>query len=211
MCVFFRFRNTELGQSLPAYDFPNGFFHFFLIKKNVKSFECVVVWSKATIVQGNGVHFKLRHVFLGKNPGDLTGPVVPEIEKNQGIVFFKSPYRNPGFIHTYQRFYEFICDTLFITLFYSVGSIGKRHSLAMDYQIIPGFYPVPSFVPVHGIITSDHTGDFSRGGIHVFLQFFNISLAAERIGVPSVHKAMYIDFGQTVLRSNVQKRKKMFH
>ena len=78
-------------------------------------------------------------------------------------------------------------------------------ALALDQQVVGHLHTLPTLVAVHRVITAyDRGHDARRSFPHVLFQPFDESLAAVRIGIAAVHKAMHVGTFDTVFIGDVR-------
>ena len=83
----------------------------------------------------------------------------------------------------------------------------KNFSFAFDHGPVRFFYPFPAFVPIHGIITTAYSSDFTGAfPFHEGFQRLHILQRALRRHVPAVQKSMDIHLGQTHFPRHIDQR-----
>ena len=112
--VFLSLGYTQLPLPGLCHSLAQGLVHQFLVEENMHTCKGCVVWSEAAVVERNGVHSFLRHVFLGKCGGELARTVVAEVVEDDGIAFLYLRERLArGVGHDY-RLHELVGDVCII-------------------------------------------------------------------------------------------------
>ena len=138
--------------------------------------------------------FKTGKIFVGEAAGKLTCAVCPEIHKDQGVAVIDGN-RFALWIKNYAGGDKLI---VFIPL------VGSRQGVqgicvlvlcfAANRKIVGGFYPLPTLIPVHGVVTA---ADRSYLAVATFAEFIlypvQRALCAARRRIPAVEKGMQID------------------
>src|SRR6185295_2197113 len=89
-----------------------------------------------------------------------------------------------------------ICDVVGVTFFYYLQCAEAVAAYSVHKRIISQLHTFPSFIPVHGIISSGNRGDFSSADeIDMILQIFDEPVTTSGISVPAISKRMDENIG----------------
>ena len=199
--VFLRLGDAELGHAHFAEVLAQAVVYQYPGERHLHIGHGGVVLRVADIGQGEELPGKAVELGVHQGPGDLPGPVRAEIEEDDAVVVGDGPV---GI--TDHRFHKFVGDALFIGLFYRVHRVGVVNgALAVDHGVIGLFHPVPTLVPVHGVITAHNRGDFA----HADFLALGHSLSHEaRAGggghVPSVQEGVNVDPSEPLVLRHLQ-------
>src|SRR5574344_2124444 len=207
--IFFRLCYPELTFSCIRNSLSQCLFHYFLVEKNVETFEVGLIRSKAAIIQWKCLHSEVRHILLCEDNGDFPCTVVAEIEEYYCISFLYLGNRLAFGICDDDRFDEFVCDFCLVRGLDAFNSGCELIPFAFYQHVVSQLYTIPSLIPVHSIETTADGSNFTSGLGHMLFQVCYETFAAARVGVTTVHKAMYVDILQTVFFGLCQKFIKM--
>ena len=132
--------------------------------------------------------------------------------KDHGIAFPYKAGRIPvrtGYAH---RLYELVRHTGVIGCLHCGHGVGEPRPFPLYQQVVGQFYAIPSLVPVHGIVAAYDTcyrraAPFCQGCPQsgtFSVKFLHEPFPAHGVAVPAIHKAMHIDFRQTIPGSHVK-------
>ena len=190
MGIFLGLGDAELLLARLGNGLSEGIFYDFLVEEYVHSGEACVVRGKAAVVERNGVHPLLRHIVLGEHSRQLACAVVAEVEEYDCIALFDLCERLAVLGNDY-RLDEFVGHVCGIGSLDSCNCGFECLALAFNQQVVCLLYAVPSLVAVHCVEASADTGYASAGLRHFRLEVLDEALAAARVGVASVHEAVY--------------------
>ena len=205
VCIFLCLCGVELLQTFRCEIFSQRVLHVFFRKEDVHTGERCVVRGHAVVLQSwDGVHSLLRHVLLCEGNSEFLGAVVAVIEEDNHIAFLDSSIH----IGIDDWLHELVC----VLVVLRVGVIARLHafnhiahlaSLAIYELVVSHFQTFPSLVAVHGIEAADDAGDMSGGLVAVLLQLCDEAFAALRVGVASIHEAMYEGVAHSVFLGDI--------
>ena len=167
--------------------------------------ELGVIGGHAAIVERQRVHALLRHILLCEYDGQLLGPVVPVVEEDHHVVRPDHTDRIAVLVDPHDGLHELVGHPFVVRLLHRQRHIGRMFALALDQQVVGHLHTLPTLVAVHRVITAyDRGHDARRSFPHVLFQPFDESLAAVRIGIAAVHKAMHVGTFDTVFIGDVR-------
>jgi len=169
----------------------------------MKTFESGIIWCHCTVVKWHCLHAELRHILLCECNGQFLRTVVPEVKEYNHISFLQPADRISFIIYHHYRFHELVSDVFPVRLLHGFNNISDGCAFPVYNKIVGFLYPLPSLVPVHGIIPSNEGCDPSVGCLKMVHKVSHISGSAFRISVPAIAKAMYKDIAYTVILCHV--------
>ena len=190
MSIFLCLGNAKLVFSGACESLSEGVRNEFLIEEDMESSEGSVVWSKTAVVKRNGVHSLLRHIVLRKDGCHLTSAVITEVEEYNGVVSFYLSKRLAAF-GNYYRLDELIGNAFIIRCLDGGLSAFELGALSGYEHIVGCLDTVPSLVSVHRIEASADRSYLAGAFCHLLFELFHEAKSAVRVGVASVHKAVY--------------------
>ena len=200
--IFLCFGNVKLFHSFSSQVFSKCVSNIFLVEENVYTFERSVVRSHTVILQpGNSVHTRLRHILLRQNDCQFLSTVITVIEENNDIAFLNGTV----YIGIHNRFDELIRYTFIVRLLHSLHHVSSFLTDTVYQQVVCLFHTFPTFITVHGIVTSDNRSYFTGRLGTVCFQLFDKAFTAFRVCVTSVHKAMNESILNIIFFSNITK------
>ena len=138
------------------------------------------------------------HILLRQSDGELLGPVVPEVEEDDRIVVLYRTYRLVPFVHRHNGFDELVGHAVVVGFKNARHQVGRFLTYPVYELVVSRPYTFPTFIPVHGIITAYHRGNFHVRAVNMALKRTDETLAAVRVGIASVHEAVNIRFRYAV-------------
>ena len=165
--------------------------------------ELGVIGRHAAVVERHGVHPFGRHVLLRQHDGQLLGAVVTVVEKDHHVVRADHADGLSVLVDAHERLDELIRHALVIRLLDGFDHVRRTFADAVDQRVVCDLHTLPALVAVHGVITADHRSDLARRGGEVLFEVGDETLAAARVGVAAVHKAMHVGIVEAVGRRNV--------
>ena len=153
MGILLRLGDPQLGQAQLGDILTENVLKALLGKSDLHIWHGGVIGGGADIVHMEEALFPFKAGKLGihKGPGDLPGPVRPEVHKDDGVSLTD------------------LCvlrsDDWYDKLIGDVGGVAGRHSphritdkallaLAVDHGLVGLLHPVPVGVPVHGVVAA---------------------------------------------------------
>ena len=187
MCVFLGFGNMQLCFLVVGKIFAQCVFYILFVEKDMYAGERGIVRSHAIVLQpGDGVHVGFGDVVLCEGDSEFFRTVVPVVEEYHYVAFLYASV----YLAVYDRFDEFVGNPFVVRFLHGLYHVVGFFTDTVYQQVVSDFYPLPTFVAVHGIITSDDRCHFScRLGAMGF-QFCDESFTASRVGIASVHEAV---------------------
>ena len=125
-----------------------------LVIRHLYASERLFVARHGHVVEGEGVHARLRHIFLGEDDGELPETVGTEVEADYRIPLLYSPYGPPLGIHPYYRFYELVGYTLIVGFLHRSQNVSSGCASPGEQHVVGQFYPLPPLVSIHSVIAS---------------------------------------------------------
>ena len=147
-----------------------------------------------------------------QHPGNLPHPIGAVIEADANILVFDDSNDFAVVIDAYKRKNEFVRDAVVVALAHAGNRVGIRAALShtFHHRVERLGLALPSAVAVHRIVAPAHTCDPAHAKLgDLLLQRLDISCAAIRHRVASVHKRMDKDLRQPLLRGHFQQRVQM--
>ena len=183
--------------------------HIILVEEYMQPRELGVVGGHAAVVKRQGAHTLLGHILLREHDRKLLGTVVTVVEEYYHIAL---PDRSHGLtlgIDMHDRLDELVGHAGIVRALHSLDHVGRSLALALDQKVVGDLDALPAPVAVHGIVTSYDRGDTAGRRGHVALQRLDEALAAARIGIATVHEAVYEGVVDTVVRRYVAQLEQM--
>ena len=206
MGVFFRLRNAQLGQAhgteilaQAVADRETGIGHLHMGHGGVilrGAHE-----GHGEVLAGEAAEFRVH-----KGPGDLPGPVGPEVEEDHAVVVGNGAVRIAD-----HRLHEFVGDAVGVGVLHgSHRHRVHRGALAVNHGVIGGLYPVPALVPVHGVEAAHHRGDLADAQFPALFHRSGHKVGAGGGGhVPAVQEGVDIDLFQAPVPSHLHQGEEM--
>ena len=154
MSIFFSFGDPQLLKLPVGQHLAQGIRQSFR-RKCHRRFDSFIILSHTDKLYRAGRlrTCKMRKILIYKSPGQLSGPVGTEIEKDHPITGFDAGF---CFRRGYERHYEFISNTRCIRSAHAADRVGTDSSFMAHHSVIGFLHTFPAFIPVHGIVTSCH-------------------------------------------------------
>ena len=212
MGIFLGLCDVQLLQALAGDVFAEGIIQVILGEEYVYAREGVIVGRHAVVLQvGNGLHALLRHVFLREHYGQFLGAVASEVKEDDHVAFLDSTVD----VAVYEWLHKLIGVLVLLGMsvvarLYSFHHVVHLAPLAADEQVVSQLDAIPVLIAVHGIETTDDRRNTSYTCfVHVPLYVGNETLARPRIGITTVHEAVYIAVRDVVLLGYIKELHKM--
>jgi hypothetical protein len=136
------------------------------------------------------MHLLLGHIHLCQCHGDLPASVRSEIKADHGIAVFDLTNRAAFGVSFDDGLNEFIGHMVIIGVFDRCEHVFSKFSLTVHHPVVREFYPFPSLVTVHGIVSAYDGGYFAGGLVEMLLQVFEVTVPASWIRIPSIREGM---------------------
>ena len=206
MSVFLGFGNVQLSLMRFRQILAQRVMYILFVEKNMNTLERGIVRRHAIVLQtGNRVHTGLGHILLREHNRQLFGAVVTVIEENNHVTLLDSPVAS----RVYDRFDKFVGYIGIIRFLHGLHHIIRFTTDSVYQKVIGFFHPLPAFVTVHRIISSDNRGYLSGRFSAMSLQLLDKSFTAARIGVTTVHEAVDKRIFQTIFFGDVAQLEQM--
>ena len=206
MGVFLGFGNVQLGFMRFRQILAQCIMYILFVEKNMNTLERGIVRRHAIVLQtGNRVHTGLGHILLREHNRQLFGAIVTVIEENNHVALLDSPVAS----RVYDRFNKFVGYIGIIRFLHGLHHIIRFTTDTVYQKVIGFFHPLPTFVTVHRIISSDNRGYLSGRFSAMSLQLLDKSFTAARIGVTTVHEAVDKRIFQTIFFGDVAQLEQM--
>ena len=201
MGVLLRLSDAQLGQPQMAEVLAQAVFHLDAGEGHLHVGHRGVVLRVAHVGQGEELAGEAVKVRVHKGPGDLPGPVGPEVEEDHAVVVGHAPIR----VH-HHRLHELIGDAPGIGLPHGGHRVGVGvGAFAVDHGVVGGLQPVPALVTVHGVVAADHRGDLAHADGAALLHGLGHEVrAGGGRDVPAVQEGVEIDPLQTLFLGQAQ-------
>src|SRR5690606_7589875 len=160
------------------------------LKNNLYTLEGLIVCRKGDIMEVQLLHLVILKIPLGEHFSDLSSSVGPKIKTYNEIPLFYTANGPAQIVYLYNGADKFICNSVVIGFPDRVGDIFGTFAFSMYQSIISQLHTFPSFVPVHGIISSYHRGNSTDRLGAVALEILEVSQSPLRVCVSSISKSM---------------------
>ena len=209
MGVFLGLGDAQLLEALRRNVLADGVGHVLLVEENVQARELGVVRSHATIVERHGVHSLGGHILLRQHDRQLLGAVVAVVEEDHQIVRADRADGLSVLVDMHDGLDELVRHALVIGFLHGSDHIRRMFADAVHQRVVSHLHALPAFVAVHGVVTADHRRHLARRCGHVLFEVGDESLAAVRVGVAAVHKAMHEGILDLILGGDVAELEKV--
>ena len=195
MSVLLCLGSVQLLLALGGEILAKGIGDILLGEEYVYACEVGIVWSHAVILQaGYCSHSLLGHVLLCEHLCELLCAVVAVVDEYYHVALADSAVDG----RVADSLYELVGNALVVAFLHGLYHVGRLLSLTLYEQVVGFLYSVPALVAVHGIEASDDACYMCSVLIAAFLYILDKSLAALRVGVASVHEAVYEHLVKTI-------------
>ena len=159
-----------------------------------------IVWCHTVILQVlYGVHALVGHILLRKNVGKFLSTVVTIVKENNHITLANCSI----YICIVNWLDELIGNSVGITFLYCFHHIGGLLSLCLDKQVVSLLYTSPPLIAIHCVEATNDRCYVRIVLVAGLLNVGNKACTTFRVGIATVHKAMHINFFQTVFLANL--------
>ena len=153
--------------------------------------ECGLVRSHAVVVQIRyGHHALIRHILLRKHNRHFARAIITIIKEDHYIAFLNLSERLTV-TNMHNRLNELVRYIGIVGCLHSLMHILEISTDTVHQTIVRNLHAFPTFVTVHGIETSLNCCDFTGSFLHLCFEFINESDTRTRVGITTIHKAMY--------------------
>ena len=195
VCILLGLGRVQLLEALAADVFAQCVLYVLLGEENVQALERCVVRSHAVVLQaGYGLHALFRHVLLCEDDGQFLGPVVAVVVEDDDVALLDASVD----VGVDEGLHEFVgvlmlLGVAVVASLHGLYHVGALPALALDELVVGHLDAVPALVAVHGIESAYDAGYGSCAYlVDVLLQVGDEALARLRVGVASVHEAVYV-------------------
>ena len=204
MGIFFGLGNVQLLLAKRTEVFAECVVHVVLAEKHVNASERRVVRRHAIVLQILDAHQAVfRHVLLSERNSDFLSTVGAIVEENHHIAFLDGAIY--GAIIDWLD--KFVGNTCIVTCLNGIGHRCGLFALAANQQVVSELDAVPVLVAVHCIVATHNRHHLAGAFGAVLFNFSHIALAALRVGVATIHKAVDKHVFEFVALGNVAKCK----
>ena len=137
------------------------------------------------------MHTCLRHILLSQCYGNLASAVVTVVEEDNHIVWLDSADCVALAVNRYDRLNELVGYALCVRSLNSTNHIGSLLANAVNQAVVSNLHTLPTLVTVHCIVATDNRANLTCRLSHMLLQSLNKALTTLRVGIATVHKAVY--------------------
>ena len=127
------------------------------------SFKTFIINRHGAIMQIKWLHILFRKRLLGKHFRNFSTSICSEIKTKYRIPIL---YTSNGFSRicsTNNGFNKFIGNAFCIRFLHAGNHVIRQYACCMHHGIIRNLYSFPSFVSIHGIISSGYRSQFCIG------------------------------------------------
>ena len=189
MGVLLRLRDPQLGHAHLAEILPQAIAHRHPGEGHLHIGHGGVVLCVAHEGHGEKLAGEAVELRVHQGPGDLPGPVGPEVEEDHAVIV------GDGALGiTDHGFHEFVGDAPVIGLPYRGHRVWILHgALAVHHGVVSRLHPVPALVPVHGIVPAHDRGDLAHADLPALCHGLRHKVCAGGGGyIPPIQKGVEI-------------------
>ena len=185
----------ELFLALFAQELTESVLYILFREKDIHALERCIVRSHAIVLQSRyGLHALFRHILLCENLCEFLRAVVAEVDEDNHIALaYSTVYGCVCY-----RFDELIGHALGIALLHCLHHICGLLTLCVHNKVVSLLHAVPTLVAVHCIEASDDARNVRVVLLTYVCQLLDEAHTALRVGVATVHEAMYESVLQTI-------------
>ena len=161
MSVFLRFCQTQLGLSVLSQILAQNIMQHFFVEGHFFIGDRRIIIGKADKEHRQTVSLESCETIIAECACELSGPIRTEVIEDDGILRLNLGH-GLSILLNYRGNHKFIGRTLIIGFLHGFYGTIRDMPLSIHQGAIGFLFPIPTIIPIHGIITSRQCGNLTH-------------------------------------------------